>query len=107
MPKNTQADVEQGMVTPQKPKKVTNATEEVSPDKTAPLSPQTITIDINERSRPRGIMGMTRIKSLMVVGTVLGLAGGLAYFLLQWFEIPGLEAQIERLKDQVRTKLVQ
>lgn len=104
MPKNIEADVESGMVTPQKPKKVDmgGAVGEVSPAKTAPLSPQTITIDVNQRSAPRGILGMTRLKSVMVVGTVLGLAGGLAYFLLQWFEIPGLEAQIDRLRGEVR-----
>jgi len=104
MPKNTQADVENGMVTPQKPKKLGmdgSISREVSPAKTAPLSPQTITIDVNERSRPRGILGMTRIKSMLVGGTGLFLVGGLVYFLLQWFEIPGLQAQIDRLEGEV------
>jgi len=102
MPKETQADVEGGMVTPQKkPKKIDTNVETPSPAKTAPLTPQVLTIDVNQRSAPRGLLGMTRIKSVMVVGTVLGLAGGLAYFLLQWFEIPGLEAQIDRLQGEV------
>lgn len=104
MPKNTQADVENGMVTPQKPKKATSR-EDISPAKTAPLTPQTpqtFSIDVKERSRPRGILGMTRIKSMMVVGSGLALAGGLAYFLLEWFEMPGLQAQIDRLEGEVR-----
>ncbi|CAJ1939624.1 unnamed protein product [Cylindrotheca closterium] len=105
MPNNTQADVESGMVTPQKPKKAgmdgSISCEDVSPAKTAPLSPQTITIDVNERSRSRGVLGMSRVKSMMIVGTGLFLAGGLAYFVLEWFEIPGLEAQIDRLEGEV------
>jgi len=104
MPKNTQADVEGGMVTPQKPKKIgmdgSVSREDVSPAKTAPLSPQTITIDVNERSRSRGLLGMTLKSKIMAAGG-LGLVGGLAYFLLQWFEIPGLEAQIDRLEGEV------
>lgn len=114
MPKNTQADVEKGMVTPQKPRKVEMdgdvapmdgdaAPKNVSPAKTEPMSPGTpITIDINHRgARSRGIMGFTRMKSIMLVGTGLGLAGGLAYFLLEWLEIPGLTAQIDRLEGEV------
>lgn len=107
MPKNTQADVENGMVTPQKPRKVEMdgdvAPKNVSPAKTEPMSPGTpITIDINHRgARSRGIMGFTRMKSIMLVGTGLGLAGGLAYFLLEWLEIPGLTAQIDRLEGEV------
>jgi len=111
MPKNTQADVENGMVTPQKPRKVEMdgdvAPKNVSPAKTEPMSPGTpITIDINHRgARSRGIMGFTRMKSIMLVGTGLGLAGGLAYFLLEWLEIPGLTAQIDRLEGEVSRTL--
>ena len=105
MPRNTQADVEGGMVTPQKPKKIgMDGAVEVSPDKTAPLSPQTVNIEVQHRNVAAGVLGMTRMKSIMVVGTTLGLAGGLAYFLLKFFEIPGLEAEIDRLENEVSSK---
>jgi hypothetical protein len=56
-----QSDVEEGSVTPQKQKKVERSgmvtpkkdakAEVVSPAKTEPMSPQTLTIDVNDRSR--------------------------------------------------------
>lgn len=102
MPKNTQADVERGMVTPQKIKKIgMDGAIDDSPAKTAPLTPQSVTIDVQHRNAPRGILGLTRMKSVVMCGAVLGLAGALAYFLLKFFEIPGLNAQIDRLEGEI------
>lgn len=42
-----------------------------------------------------------RLKPMLSIGVMLGLAGGLAYFLLGWLEIPGLNSQIDKLKGEV------
>jgi len=70
-----------------------------SPEKARGAEP--FVVQVNQRQRNRGLLGMTRAKSAMVCGTGLCLSGGLAYFLLEWFEIPGLNAQLDRLQGEV------
>ncbi|CAJ1967043.1 unnamed protein product [Cylindrotheca closterium] len=59
------------------------------------------TVQVNQQRRSRGLLGMTMGKSALLCGTGLCLAGGLAYFVMEWFEIPGLNAQIDRLEGEV------
>ncbi|CAJ1962278.1 unnamed protein product [Cylindrotheca closterium] len=103
MSKNTKADIEKQMATPNKKPK--NINTDVSPAKTAPLtptSPHHITIDVDQRPRSAGVFAVAAgIKGKILVVGGLALIGALAYFGLQWFESTELEAQIKRLEGEV------
>ena len=104
---NTKPDVESGMATPNKKKKKgSTGTNLPSPTKTAPMTPETpqtiqFQHNVNSTSGRGGGGGFCRWKPILILTVMLGLAGGLAYFLLSWLEIPGMNAQIDRLEAEV------
>lgn len=86
------------MATPPKPRKVNK---NVSPAKTEPMSPLSHTLTIEQRSQSRGMWGIGRPKTMFIGCLYLLLIGGLAYFILEWLEIPGLNEQLDRLSGEV------
>eukprot|EP00980_Cylindrotheca_fusiformis_P002444 scaffold582_cov73-Cylindrotheca_fusiformis.AAC.4 len=95
---STQPDVEKGMSTPKKGK---NVYKDVSPAKTEPMSPAAPKITVQQRSAPRGLFGMTRNRTLMILGLYLVLIGVLVYFIMEWLDFPSLNDQVDRLKGEV------
>lgn len=91
------------MTTPNKGKKLdmSGAVMKASPAKTEPLSPMSHTITIEQRDAPRGLFGLTRAKTMVMCAFYVILIGGLAYFIFNWLEIPGLNQQLERLENEV------
>lgn len=92
------------METPQKSK---NGGDAASPAKTAPLSPMSTNITVETRSAGGasggGLFGLTKTKTVVMCFVYIILIGGLAYFILGWLEIPGLNEQLDRLEGEIDT----
>lgn len=72
-----------------------------SPTKTEPLSPMNHTVTIKQRNPSYGLWGIGRPKTIMIGCLYLLLIGALVYFVRAWFEIPGLNKQVDRLEGEV------